>query len=130
ARLELLSGRNTADLADLSEAAAAGHTELKSVLTPERETALRALEAGKGSTLATARIFRSAPQILDVLPDTPLVRKVRELVQMLNAPQEWDGCLEDKFWTLGQTILWLLTRDPWVADQASNDTGGQGENLG
>src|SRR5262249_22640040 len=82
--LELLIGRNAADLADLSEAAAARHAELKSALTPERETALRDLETGKGSTLATARIFRSAPQLLDVLPDARLVRKVRELVQMLN----------------------------------------------
>jgi len=103
------------------EAAAAHHAELKS--------ALRDLETGKGSTLAAARIFRSTPQLLDVLPDIPLVQKVRELVRRLNAPQKWDG-FEDRFWTLCQTILWLLTRDPWVVDQASNDSGGQGEMAG
>jgi hypothetical protein len=78
--LELLSGRNAVDPADLSEAAAAHLAALKSALTPERETALRDLESGKGSTLATARIFRAAPHLLDVLADTPLVRKVWELV--------------------------------------------------
>jgi hypothetical protein len=65
-----------------------------------------------------------------MLPDTPIVRNVLEILQMLNAPQEWDVYLEEKFWTLGQTILWLLTRDPWVVDQASNDTGDQGESFG
>jgi len=130
AMLELLSGRNAVDLADLSEAAARKYTALKSAFTPERETALRDLESGKGSTLATARIFRAAPHLLDVLADTPLVRKVWELVQiMLNAPEKWNGYL-DKYWTLGQTILWDLTRDPWVVHQASNDSGGEGEMFG
>src|SRR5882672_3019618 len=41
AGLELLSGRNAVDPADLSEAAAAHHAALKSALTPEQETALR-----------------------------------------------------------------------------------------
>jgi hypothetical protein len=127
--LELLSGRNATELADLSEAAAARFAELKGELTPDRETALRDLEAGQGSTLATARIFRSAPQLLDLLTDTPLVRKVCELVQMLNAPQEWNGYL-DELWTLGQTILWIVTGDPWVVDQASNDSGRLRENWG
>src|SRR5712671_5641555 len=101
--LELLSGRNAIDPADLSEAAARQYTSLKSAFTPEWETALRDLESGKGSTLATARIFRAAPHLLDVLADIPLVRKVWELVEMLNAPQEWTGYL-DKYWSLAQTI--------------------------
>jgi hypothetical protein len=121
--LELLSGSNRADLADLSEATAVRHAALKSALTPEREIALRDLETGKGSTLATAKIFRSVPHLLDVLPGVPLVQKVRSLVQRLNAPQEWDRYLEDAYWTIGQTILWIVTRDPWVVDQASNDSG-------
>jgi hypothetical protein len=127
--LELWSSWNAADLADLSQAAAARHAALKSALTPERETTLRDLETGKGSTLATAKIFRSVPQLLDVFPDTPLVRKVRELIQMLNAPQEWDGYL-DELWTLGQTLLWIVTGDPWVVDQGSNDSGRLRENWG
>jgi hypothetical protein len=137
--LALWNGQNSA-AEDLNKAAAAHLAALKNALTPELETALRDLEAGKVSTLATAKIFRSAPHVLDMLwpgtlwpgtrPGTPLIQKVRQLVQMLNAPQEWDGYLEDKFWTLGQTILWLLTRDPWVVDQASNDTGDQGEIFG
>jgi hypothetical protein len=124
--LELLSDRNGAVLSDVSEAAAARHQALKSALTPERETALRDLETGKSSTLATAKIFRSAPQLLDVLPDIPLVRKVRELVQMLNAPQEWDGFL-DPYWTRGQTVLWIVTGDPWTVDQTSTKSGRHGE---
>ena len=127
--LELLSGRNAADLADLGEAAARQYTSLKSAFTPERETALRDLESGKGSTLATARIFRAAPHLLDVLADTPRVRKVWELVQMLNAPEEWNGYL-DAYWTTGQTVLWIVTGDPWVVDQASNDSGRLGELWG
>jgi hypothetical protein len=127
--LELLSGRNAVDLADLSEAAAARHAEPKSALTPARETALRDLETGKGSTLVTARILRSAPQLLDVLPDIPLVQKVRELVGLLNAPQEWDGFL-DPYWTIAQTVLWIVTRDPWIVDQASNRSGRLGETWG
>ena len=129
AMLELLSGRNAVDPADLSEAAARRYTSLKSAFTPERETALRDLETGKGSTLATARIFRSVPHVLDVLPDVPLVRKVQALVQMLNAPEEWNGYL-DAYWTTGQTVLWIVTGDPWVVDQASNDSGRLGELSG
>jgi hypothetical protein len=129
AMLELLSGRNAVDPADLSEAAAARHAELKSALTPERETALRDLETGKGSTLATAKIFRSVPHVLLVLPDTPLVRKVWELAQMLNAPDEWNGYL-DTYWTIGQTVLWVVTGDPWVVHQASNVSGKHGELCG
>src|SRR5712671_1859725 len=127
--LELLSGRNAADPADLSERQREQYTALKSAFTPERETALRDLESGKGSTLATARIFRAAPHLLDVLADTPLVRKVWELVQMLNAPEKWKGYL-DAYWTTGQTVLWIVTGDPWVVDQASNDSGRLGELSG
>jgi hypothetical protein len=126
--LEMWNGQNSA-ADDLNRAAAAHLAALKNALTPELETALRNLEAGKVSTLATAKIFRSAPHVLEMLSGTPLVQKVRELVQMLNAPSEWEGYL-DQFWTLGQTILWIVTRDPWVVDQTSNDSGRLGETWG
>jgi hypothetical protein len=123
AMLELLSGRNAPDLADLSEAAVRKYTALKSAFTLEQETALRGLESGKGSTLATARIFRAPSHLLDVLADIPLVWKVWQLVEMLNAPpKKWNGYL-DPYWTIGQTVLWIVAGDPWVVDQASNDSG-------
>jgi hypothetical protein len=128
--LDLLSGQNAADLADLSEAAATRYAELKRALASARETAVRDLETGKGSTLATARAFRSAPpHVLDMLPGTPLVRKVQALVQMLNVPDEWNGFL-DRYWTIGQAVLWVVTGDRWVVDQASNDSGKYGETWG
>lgn len=130
AALDLWNGRKSAtDLADLNKAAAAHLAALKSAITPEQATALRELETGKGSTLATAKIFRSAPHVLAMLFGTPQIQKVRELVQILNAPDEWDGFL-DPYWTVGQIFLWRLTRDPEVVDEASNDCGRLGETWG
>jgi hypothetical protein len=77
----------------------------------------------------TVLIFPLAPQLLDVLPDTPLVRTVRELVQLLNAPDEWNGYL-DAYWTIEQTVLWVVTGDRWAVDQASSDSGKYGETWG
>jgi hypothetical protein len=129
AALDMWHGRQSPASEALDKAAADHLAALKSMLTPQLETALCDLEAGKVSTLATAKKFRSAPQLLDVLPDTPLVRKVRELVQMLDAPEEWNGYL-DAYWTMGQTVLWVVTGDCWVVDQASNDSGKHSETLG
>jgi hypothetical protein len=127
AALDLWRDWNAADLTDLSEVAAARHAALKIALTFEREAALRDLETGKCSTLATARIFRSAPHVLDMLPDTPLLSKVQALVRMLNAPQEWDGYIQDAYWTKGQAVLWIAMGDPWTVDQISTKSGRHGE---
>jgi hypothetical protein len=131
AALDMWHGRKPPASEALDKAAAEHFAALKSMLTPERETALRNLENGKGSTLAIAKILQPAPHLLDMwsLPDSQLVRKVRELVQMQNAPEEWDGYL-DAYWTIGQTVLWVATGDRWVVDQASNDSGKEGEIWG
>ncbi len=129
--LDLWYGRKSPESEALDKAAADHLAALKSMLTPEREAALRNLETGKGSTLAIAKILQPAPHLLDMwhLPDTQPVRKVREFVQILNAPDEWNGFL-DGYWTIGQTLLWDLTRDPEVVDEASNDSGRLGETWG
>jgi hypothetical protein len=35
---------------------------------------------------------------------------------------EWNG-FQDEFWSLGQMILWIITRDPDEIDQTSDDAG-------
>jgi hypothetical protein len=126
--LDLWTGQKAETVA-LNKAVAAHLAALKSAITREQETALRDLETGKGSTLATAKMFRSAPHVLAMLTGTPLIQKVRELVQILNAPDEWNGFF-DAYWTIGQTVLWRLTRDSEVVDEASNDCGRLGDTWG
>jgi pyrimidine deaminase RibD-like protein len=130
--LEVLSGRNAAYLADLSEGAATRYEALKSDLTPERETALRLLAAGQGSAKTIVDVLRSAPSLLDLvpLPYTPRIQAIRELIQIANAGNEWDGFDHDQYWTTGQMVLWAITGDRWAVDQASNDSGRLGEIFG
>jgi hypothetical protein len=129
--LELLSGRNARELADLSEAAAARFAELKGELTPERETALRLLVAGQGSAQAIIDALRSVPSLVDLvpLPYTPRIQAIRELIQIAEAGSAWDG-FNDQYWTIGQMVLWATTGDRWAVDQASNDSGRRGELFG
>jgi hypothetical protein len=42
---------------------------------------------------------------------------------------EWNG-FEDEFWSLGQMILWIVTRDPDEVDQDSDDSGRVGPRCG
>jgi hypothetical protein len=42
---------------------------------------------------------------------------------------EWNG-FEDEFWSLGQMILWIITRDPDEVDRASDDSGRVGPRSG
>lgn len=42
---------------------------------------------------------------------------------------EWNG-FQDVFWSLGQTILWIVTRDPDDVDRASDDAGRVGAMYG
>jgi hypothetical protein len=44
-------------------------------------------------------------------------------------PGEWNG-FQDEFWSLGQMILWIVTRDPDEVDQASDDAGRVGPRSG
>jgi hypothetical protein len=44
-------------------------------------------------------------------------------------PGEWNG-FQDEFWSLGQMMLWIITRDPDEVDQASDDAGGVGPRSG
>jgi hypothetical protein len=119
--LDLWSSWDAADLADLSKEEAARHAALKNALTPDLVTALLDLEAGKTSTLAAARLFQSVlPHVLDVLPDVPLIQKVRTLVSMLNARDKRNE--DDPLLTIGQTLLWRLTGARELMDLASNDS--------
>jgi hypothetical protein len=131
ALLELLSGRNAAELPDLSQAAAARYEALKSDLTPERETALRLLATGQGSAKAIVDVLRSAPSLLDIvpLPYTPRVQAIREIMQIAAAGSKWDG-FNDQYWTIGQMVLWAITGDRWAVDLASNNSGRCGELFG
>jgi hypothetical protein len=120
--LDLWSSWGAADMADLREEDAARHAALKNALTPELATALRDLEAGKLSTVATARLFQSMPpHVLDMLPDVPLIQKIRTLVSMLNARDKRNE--DDSLLTIGQTLLWRLTGTRELLDLASNDSG-------
>jgi hypothetical protein len=123
--LDLWSSWNAADLADFGEEEAARHAALKNALTPDLVTALYDLEAGKTSTLAIARLFQSVPpHVLDMLPDVPLIQKVRTLVSMLNARDKRNE--DDPLLTIGQTLLWRLMGDRDLMDVASNDAGRMG----
>jgi hypothetical protein len=42
---------------------------------------------------------------------------------------EWNG-FQDEFWSLGQIILWIVTRDPDDVDRASDDAGRVGARIG
>jgi hypothetical protein len=42
---------------------------------------------------------------------------------------EWNG-FQDEFWSLGQMLLWIVTRDPDEVDQASDDSGRVGPRSG
>jgi hypothetical protein len=130
--LDLLRGRNNADLGDLSQAAAARHVALKSALTHERETALRLLATGQGSAQAIIDILRPVSSLLEIMPmpHTPRILAIRELTQIASFPPEWNGFDDDQYFTIGQMVLWAMTGDRWAVDQASNDSGRRGEFFG
>jgi hypothetical protein len=48
------------------------------------------------------------------------------VVEPWRAPDEWDGFL-DGYWSLGQVILWIATRDPQRVDAAVSRQAHEGE---
>jgi hypothetical protein len=61
------------------------------------------------------------------LPRAALLRW-RGVAVSNNPDDAWDG-FADAFWTLGQAILWVVTRDPARVDGASDDVGRLGESY-
>jgi hypothetical protein len=65
--------------------------------------------------------------VLRIEPDTWFQQ--RSVRRCWPGPSEWNG-FQDAFWSLGQMILWIVTRDPDDVDQASDDAGRVGSRSG